>query len=213
MKKIQIALISITLLFHFSLFSQENFEGILKFKIKIQDKTGKMSDEQSKMYMGTKQIYYLKGKKYKSELDGILKIINYHEGKDTLFTKINGADNLLYTITSKEKEKVISYVFKETDSIVLGYQCELLEVKTNKGYHQYYFNKDFKSDKENYKNHKLGLWSFFTNKTGGALSLISISDTESSRNYLKLTAIERKSLNDTIFIKPKNLKLVEIPEN
>ena len=138
MKNLKILSILFILLFQFSTFSQENFEGILKFKIEFIDKTGQMTNEQSKQFMGDKQVYYLKGKKYKSELNGMLKMVAYHEGKDTLFTKMNGVNSLMYTITNEEEEKVISYEFKKTDKVVIGYKCELLEVKTNKGFHQYY---------------------------------------------------------------------------
>ena len=212
MKNAKIFSILFILLLQFTSYSQENFEGILKFKIKIQDKTGEMSDQESEEFMGNEQIYYLKGKKYKSELNGMLKVITYHEGKDTLFTKMNGVNALMYSLTSIEEEKVVSFKFKKTDVTVLGYKCELLEVKTNKGFHQYYFNRDLKSDTRNYENHKMGLWDFFTSKTGGALSIISISDVEDYKTSIELTSIDRKKLDDTIFIKPK-LPVVKMPEN
>ena len=98
--------------------------------------------------------------------------------------------------------QVFSYEFKKTDKVILGYKCELLEVKTNKGFHQYYFNKKLKCAPDTYKNHNMGLWNFFTEKTGGALSIISISDTEDFKIFLELTAVERKKLDDNIFIKP-----------
>ncbi|WP_435415411.1 hypothetical protein [Polaribacter aestuariivivens] len=206
--------ISFTLLFflQFSIYSQENFEGILKFNMQIQDKTGDLADEQSKQFVGDKQTYYLKGKKYKSELNGMLKITTYHEGRDTLFTKMNGTDVLMYSLTNVDEEKVISYEIKKTDKIVLGYKCDLLEVKTNKGFHQYYFNKNLKCAPSTYENHKMGLWDFFTEKTGGALSIISISDVEDFKSTIELIAIERKNLDDTIFVKP-DLPIVKMPEN
>ena len=211
-KNMKIYLVLFIILIQFSLYSQENFEGILKFKIKIEDKTGQMSDEQSKQFMGNEQIYYLKGKKYKSEFNGMLKMTTYHEGKDTLFTKMNGIKTLMYTITNIDEEKVISYEFKETDKVILGYKCELLEVKTNKGFHKYYFNKNLKSNPENYKDHKTGLWNFFTQKTDGALSIISISDVEDFKSYIELISIERKKLDDSIFIKP-DLQILKMPKN
>ena len=52
------------------LFAQDDFEGVLKFKLDFKDKTGKMSDDEIKYIMGTEQTYYLKGKKYRSSLNG-----------------------------------------------------------------------------------------------------------------------------------------------
>ncbi|WP_170064482.1 hypothetical protein, partial [Polaribacter glomeratus] len=83
MRKIKKVSMLFVLLFQLTINAQENFEGILKFKIEFQDKTGEMTDEQSKQFVGNKQTYYIKGKKYKSELNGMLKMTTYHEGKDT----------------------------------------------------------------------------------------------------------------------------------
>lgn len=190
---------------------QENFEGILKFKIKIQDKTGQMTDEQSDMFLGDTQTYYLKGKKYRSEMNGMLKMTTIHEGRDTLFTKMKDVNSLMYTLTNESEEKVISYELKKTDKVILGYKCDLLEVKTNKGFHQYYFNKDLKCAPTTYENHKMGLWDFFTKKTGGTLPIISISDVEDYKSYIELTSVERKELNNNMFIKPE-LPIVKMPE-
>lgn len=212
MKKLKIISTIFILLLQFSSYSQENFEGILKFKIQYLDKTGEISEEESEEFMGNEQTFYLKGKKYKSEFNGKLKMTTYHEGRDTLFTKMNGVNALMYSLTNIDEEKIVSFEFKETDLTVLGYKCELLEVKTNKGFHQYYFNRDLKSNPKNYENHKMGLWNFFTSKTGGALSIKSISDVEDFKASLELTSIERKKLDNTIFIKPK-LPVVKMPEN
>ncbi|PQJ77386.1 hypothetical protein [Polaribacter glomeratus] len=212
MRKIKKVSMLFVLLFQLTINAQENFEGILKFKIEFQDKTGEMTDEQSKQFVGNKQTYYIKGKKYKSELNGMLKMTTYHEGKDTVFTKMEGMSSLMYSLTSIAEEEVISYEFRQTDKIILGYECKLLEVKTNKGFHQYYFNKDLKVDPETYKEHKSGLWDFFTEKTGGALSILSITDIEDVKSSIELISVNRKKLDDSIFKRP-NLLIVKMPED
>lgn len=212
MKNLKPILLVLIFLFQTSLSAQEYFEGILKFKVKAQDKTGQMSDEETALYMGTEQTYSIKGKKYKSVLNGMLKLTSFHEGKDTIFSQMVGQNNLFYELTSVAEEKVISYEFKKTDKVVLGYACELLEVKTDKGFHQYYFNRKLKCAPETYKNHKMGLWDFFTEKTGSALSIISISDVEDIKLSIELIAVDRKKLDDSIFIKP-DLPFTKMPKN
>jgi hypothetical protein len=192
-------------------FSQEYFEGVLKFKTVFQDKKGELSDEDSKNFYGNEITYYLKGKKYKSVLNGILKLTTYHEGKDTIFVKMNVSESLMYSLTNVEEEKVISYEFKKTDVVVLGFKCELLEVKTDKGFHQYYFNRSLKSHPNSYKDHKMGLWNFFSEKTGGAISLKSITDIKDSFNSIELISIDRKELDASIFKRP-NLPIIKMPE-
>ena len=208
MKKITILFL---LFVSFTTFSQEYFEGVLKFKVKFHDKTGQMSDQEQEEIMGTEQTYYLKEKKYKSELNGKLKLTTYHEGKDTLFAKMNGINSLMYSLTNLDEEKVISYEFKKTEKIILGYKCELLEVITNKGFHQYFFNRRLKSHPDNFKDHKMGLWNFFSDKTDGSLSLISINEIENFKSSIELISIDKKKLNDSIFIKP-NLPIIKMPE-
>lgn len=196
----------------FSAFSQNNFEGILTFKFEFEDKKGMMTAEQIKQFIGDKQVYYLKDEKYKSEMNGLLEIKTFHEGKDTLFTQMKGTNALQYILTNVADEEVISYEFKKTAIKVLEYTCDLLEVKTNKGTHKYYYNKDLKMDPSVYKNHKIGLWSFFTEKTGGALSIISISETDDLKTKIELISVDRKKLENAIFIKP-NSPIVPMPEN
>ena len=200
------------LFLQFSISAQEAFEGILTFDIELKDKSGQMSDEDLKQYMGTSQKYYIKGSMYKSEFNGLLQTVTFNEGKDTLFTKMNGQNVLLYKLTNKADEKIISYEFKETDVVILGYKCELLEVKTDKGYHKYFFNRDLKNDPEAYKNHKAGLWDFFTSKTDGALSIISISNTDEFASKIVLTSVNRKKLDDSIFERPK-MPIQKMPED
>ena len=212
MKRIYIITV-LLLVFNVSLYSQNNFEGILTFKIQMQDKTGQMSDDESNLYIGTEQKYYLKGKKYKSEMNGLLEMKTIHEGKDSIFMMIKGQDALMFELTNVADEKIISYEFKETNEVILGYKCELLEVKTDKGFHKYYFNRNFKNGPDSYENHHMGLWSFFNEKTGGAISLKSISDLEEIKSSMVLISIENKELEDSIFTKPKGFPILKMPKD
>jgi hypothetical protein len=208
MKKIiLLILLSVSL----STFSQEYFEGILKFKSEFRDKTGQMTDEEAKQFLGTEITYYLKGDHYNSSMNGFLQMKTYYNGRDTIYLNMQGNNNLLYTLSSEEEEKIISYEFKETDAVILGYKCELLEVKTNKGFHKYYFNRNIKLNPEDYKNHKAGLWHFFLEKTGGAISLKTSGDLKDSYNAIEVISIEKKQLDESIFKKP-NLPIVKMQE-
>ncbi|WP_299623490.1 hypothetical protein [uncultured Tenacibaculum sp.] len=193
------------------LFAQDDFEGILKFKIDFKDKTGKMPDDEIKYIMGTKQTYYLKGKKYRSSLNGAFKLTAYHEGKDTLFTKMAISDKLMYSLTNKEQEKILSHKFEKTDLKILNYECKLLVVKTNKGIHKYYYSPKLRTNPEYYKTHKSGLWHFFAEKTNGAISIKAIGDLEDSYSCIELISVEKKSLNDDFFVKPP-LEIIPTPK-
>ena len=208
MKKITLF---ISLFISISSFSQEYFEGIVKFKTQFKDRTGQMTDEQAKQFLGTEQTYYLKGDNYKSSFNGLLAMTGYYNGKDTIFMKMQGNSTLLYTLSSKQEEKIISYEFKKTDVVLLGYKCELLELKTDKGFHKYYFNRKIKINPKYYKNHKAGLWHFFLEKTGGAISLKTSADLIDSYNAIEIISIKKKILDPLVFKKP-DLPIVKMPE-
>lgn len=88
-------LATLLLLIQYTLLAQDNFEGIIKFKLEYKDKTGEMSDDQLKQYIGSEQTYYLKNEKYKSELNGLLKMTTFYNGNDTLFLKTSMSDVLM----------------------------------------------------------------------------------------------------------------------
>lgn len=213
MKNFKTLILITFLFFQLSSTAQENFEGIVKFKFEYHDKTEKMSDDQTKQFMGTEQLYYLKKGKYKSVMNGLLEMTSFHNGNDTLYVKMNGANSLLYSPTNdNDNEEVISFKFKKTSIKIAGYNCELLIVKTNKGDYQYFFNRSVRIDPSYYKNHKLGLWSFFMEKTNGSISLKQISNIDDSLSTIEVISIEKKKIDEAIFERP-NLPIMKMPKN
>ncbi len=201
------------LLLQFTLQAQDNFEGIIKFKVEFKDKTGEMSDENMKQFMGNEQTYYLKKEKYKSELNGLLKMTTFYNGNDTLFMKTAMTKSLMYAkVTEEEEEKVISHKFTDITETIAGVKCKLVIVKTTKGTHKYYYSNDVRIDPKYYKNHKMGLWNYFMKITNGGISIRSITDVEDSYSKIEAVFIERKTLDDKIFIRP-NLPITKYIED
>lgn len=192
------------------LFAQDDFEGVLKFKIDFKDKTGRMSDEENKQFMGTELMYYVKKNKYKTTLNGLLNITQYYDGKDSLFTKMSVNDKLMYKLASENDEKIISHSFEETDYKILDLKCELLVVKTDKGIHKYYFNSTIRNNPKYYQNHKYGLYNFLSKITKGAIALRSEVDIDKLYSSTELISVDRKKLNDSIFVRPR-LEIIPTP--
>lgn len=115
-------------------------------------------------------------------------------------------------VTDEEEEKIISHEFTDTEEIIAGVKCKLVIVKTTKGLHKYYYSQDVRIDPKYYKNHKMGLWSYFMNITNGGISIRSISDLEDSYNKIEAIFIERKTLDDVIFNRP-NLPITKAPKD
>jgi len=185
------------------------FEGIISYSVEALDKSKKMTKDESIQYIGDKQIYFIKENKYKTVMNGLLKITQFYTGKDTLYNTMQGSNALVYISVLKQNERVISFDIKKNQSTILGLKCDVLSIKTNDSSMKYYFNKDIKVNKELYKNHKTGLWYFCLNKTDGALPLKWVTDSTDSKLTIEAEKIDLKKLNDSIFKTPKNLPLVK----
>tara|TARA_R110000787_G_scaffold127817_2_gene239279 strand:+ start:4837 stop:5478 length:642 start_codon:yes stop_codon:yes gene_type:complete len=207
-------LIFFTFLF-FQLFSaaQESFEGTIKFKFEYLDKTGELSDDQAKQYMGTEQLYYLKKEKYKSVLNGLLNMKTFYNGNDTIFMKMSGTESLLYDlITREDEEKIISHEFTDVTEKIAGLNCKLVIVKTNKGIHKYYYTEKVKINLEYYKNHKMGNWNYFLKITNGCVSIRHESDLKDSYQKIEVITIIKEPIDDEIFERP-NLPIIKMTKN
>lgn len=205
----------IVILFMFSitfLSAQEHFEGIITYDLKFQDKTGEMNDQEASQFMGNEQVYYIKGNKYKSLMNGMLKVTQYYTGKDTLYNQMIGINGLMYIDARANSEKVISFQIIKNQLNVAGYSCDLLEIKTNEGTTLYYYNQEIRVNPQDYKNHKYGLWYYCLEKTNGALPIKMITDVSDVKLSLEAKAIEIKNLEDAVFAIPKGIPIIKSPE-
>ncbi|MEX0313649.1 MAG: DUF4412 domain-containing protein [Allomuricauda sp.] len=198
-------------LFTITVSAQTNFEGVIKYNLEFQDKTGEMSSDETLEFMGDQQTYYIKGNKYKSAMNGMLKVTQYYTGRDTLYNKMLGVNGLMYIDAKQRTEQVLSADIKENQLSVAGYSCDLLEIKTNEGTTLYYYNEAVKVNPEDYKNHQYGLWHYCLEKTGGALPLKMITDVADVKLSIEAKIIETKNLDDSIFEIPKGLPIVKSP--
>jgi hypothetical protein len=212
MKIIKFTLLITFIFSQLSVQSQKNFEGVITYDLDFRDKSGQMSDDEAKQYIGNTQTYSIKGKKYKTELNGLLKIQVFYPGTDTLFTKMNGVNELMYVEASKGDEKVLSYTIKKSITTIAGYSCNLLEVTSTTGSIKYYYSSKVKINASDFKNHKQGLWEFCLEKTNGALALKAIQDYKDSKVTMVAKTIEKKELDDVIFELPKGLSKIKNPE-
>ncbi len=186
------------------------FEGKITYSLTFVDKTGEMSKEQAKMFMGDQQVYTIKGDKYKSEMNGMMKITQYYLGHDTLYTQIGGMNNILWIDVTSNPDQLISFTIDKNADIVAGIHCDLVTIKSTEGITKYYFNKKYKINPINYSKHEYGFWKLLIDKTK-ALPLKSISDTKDL--YIEIVAKEIKEMKvaDAEFIVP-DLPRVKSPE-
>lgn len=188
----------------------KSFEGKIVYDLIYEDRTGAMTKEESKMFMGNEQTYTMKGNKYKSEMDGMMKMSLYYLGSDTLYMQIQGMNSLMWIDATSEKDKLIDYTITENAETIAGIPCDLLTVKSEEGVLKYYFNKKYKANQADYAQHEYGFWKFCIDKTG-AIPLKQISD--AADTYLEMTAKEIKEMPiDAAEFTLPNLPRVKSPE-
>lgn len=191
-------------------FSQENnFEGELLYDFHFHDKTGKMSDFDSRRIMGNEQSYLFKGNKYKSEMNGEMNFTQFYHGGDTLYFSMNNTNAIFYTNSSNPDDTVISFNIKKEGKIIGAYACDLLEIISDAGITSYYFSNSLKTNPTFFKSHKKGLWSFFMEKTNGCLPVKIIADYKGSKTEILLKRVERRIVDNLYFEIPKGLPIIE----
>lgn len=211
--KNSIILFAISLFLSTTLVAQEDFEGTIVYSLQYIDRTGEMSDNKVRIYMGDQQTYHLKKGHYYFEMNGLLKAKSYYSGKDTLFASFSGMNQLFYKlVTEEEEEKILSYEFREGTEKVAGYDCKILVIKTNKGIHTHYSSDEIRVDPKYYAKHNMANWNEYMRIRNGAITLKTISDTKDTYSVMEAKLIERKSLSDSIFQRP-NLPVVKMPED
>ncbi len=186
----------------------KEFEGKIIYELIYKDRTGRMTVEQVKAVIGNQQIYTVKGKKYKNEKNGLLNMVQYYLGQDTLYSQIAG--QLHCTDTNSNPETLVDFKIEEKVDTIAGIICDLLSITlTEGGTIKYYFNRDYHVNPNHYEKHEYGFWKFCTEKTN-SLPIKQIHDTKVA--YVELTAKEIKkiSIDDAEFELP-NLPRVIIP--
>ena len=187
------------------------FEGKIIYDLKFIDKTGSMTEANAKTYMGTKQVYTIKGNKYKSEMNGMMKITQYYLGQDTIYNQMGGVNGLMWIDSKINSDEVISFEIEENVEKVNGIDCNKLTIKSKHGSTEYFYNSNYAANPSDYSNHEYGFWKFCIEKTK-SLPLKSISNSEGV--YVEITASEIKPMkvNEQEFMLP-DLPRIKSPTN
>jgi hypothetical protein len=180
----------------------QNFEGKMVLKITVKSKIPALSDEKLNSMLGSRQDYFIKGGKYKSQTDGkIIETQIYDPATNRLYSKRPNSDTLYWTDAAKNDDGVTRFEIKKDAETILGNHCDALILTTRSGITIYYYSSKYKMDRQKFAKHNFGNWAFLAAKTG-ALPLKSVI--ENSNFRVEMTAVEIKpgALSDAIFAIP-----------
>ena len=188
------------------------FEGEIQYAFKFHDNTGAMPDQQSVQLFGTEQAYSIKGGKYRSEMNGLLRATQVYTGGDTLYNLMKGVNAILFIQANINPDSLISYEIKPVQEKIAGHICDLLEIKSTDGLLQCWFSRDVRVNPADFQHHAYGFWKLSLELTDGALPLKSITDTKKTRMEIVATAVKARKVDDSQFALPAGLPLVPSPE-
>ncbi len=188
--------------------SSNSFEGTITYDLVMEDKTGEMTSEQMKNFMGNEQIYMIKGNKYKTKMNGVLEMTQYYIGGDTLYNHLG--ENLLWIDSTKNPDELINFEIKENVEKVNGIPCDLLTIQSKKETTHYYFNRSYGINPTDYVKHEYGFWKFCIEKTQ-SMPLKIINDSEDLHLEMVAKQIAPMKIDESEFILP-DLPRLESPE-
>jgi hypothetical protein len=141
------------------------FEGVIEYRNSYLDEAGDNNHRLAKRG-GSKRFYYIKAGDYKSVTNGNwFEYQIYLSKTNKIYTKMHNKDGLNVVNASHNKYPVLDYSVSLDQGEVLGFKCDLITIKTEKGVYKYYFSSAHKLNPEFFKNHQNGNWDFYTSKT------------------------------------------------
>ncbi|CAM1364540.1 conserved hypothetical protein [Tenacibaculum sediminilitoris] len=188
----------------------QQFEGKIVYNNSYVSKSKNVSNEQLTSLMGGTQVYYFKNGNYKSVFNGkFMQLLLYVNAENKLYNKFSTSNDYYWSDGNVEGEEVLNYELHKKKETILGYLCDELIIYTQKGTYTYYFNTDFKINAAQFLNHNYANWSFYTEKAK-ALPLKIIMDVSEFKSSSIAVDIERKKIENDIFILPKGVKILPI---
>lgn len=195
-----------------SVFSQKDFEGTIEFSVNFKDKKGVFTDEEAKTQIGTRQTYYAKGSKFYFVSNGSFKRQGYYNGNDTVFTHFNGMKKIWFNLISEiDSDRFKGYRITDVKKTILGYECSQAIITTTQSSQIIYFTDKLYIDPKYHRNFRHLNLNKFERITKGGMILRHEIDHKDYSSVHNAISIEKKSLKDEIFERPK-LKVEPAPK-
>jgi hypothetical protein len=188
------------------------FEGSIQYNLKYHDQTGSMTDAQADMFIGTEQLYQIKGDHYRSAMNGRMNMVQLYIGNDTLYNTMQGRNALLYMDATTSTDSVLSHTITDSEEKIAGFACKVLKVNSKEGVSTYWFSDQVRVDPKLYQKHLYGLFGQVLQWTNGALPLKNINETKQFKIEILAKTVTKEALDSGIFILPQGLPRIPMPK-
>jgi hypothetical protein len=144
--------------------AKAQFSGRVLYEESYNSKTAEISVSDLEKFIGTKRELYIKGPFYKHVHNGVFKSVMLYRGDENKLYRFNeGADTILWMDASRDTlSKISATKIESSKEVILGLKCKKIEVKTPLGTTTYYFNDAYGINPQDFENHRIEYWDFYT---------------------------------------------------
>lgn len=184
--------------------SQGFFEGEIRYNNTIESRSAVPTEKLIKL-IGSEQHYFIKGGMYLSVTNGqVLPVQLYKNTTNRIYTKVNSSDTVYCIDASIEKSKIIESKMEDSTTVILGYTCKILTLKTsNNAIYRYYFSDKLKVQPEQFKNHNYSHWYTYLTKSQ-SIPIKTVMENSQFKMVSEAISIEAKQIPDKKFELPAN---------
>ncbi len=186
------------------------FSGEITYQIKIIPKNDKVDlDETIKNQHGELAKYLITSKYYKSTYfkgESFNYSYTYHDETKRIYDDYADKEYITYRDSQKANTKFkASKLYKDSIETILGHECYMLKVETDRGKSKNYYSDDIRVNPEDFKGHLVGNWYQKMKEVNGSILLKSVQEYE---NYFKIQEaikIVPREVKKEEFLLPKKL--------
>jgi hypothetical protein len=155
--------------------------------------------------------HFIKGANYKSTFNGLVSQWQlYRDSDKRLYNKYLTADSIFSRDVHVNHDTIYKSSLEKNDTTILGYTCDKLTFICNNGTQVYYFDSQFAIDPILYADCQEGNWYEFL-KVSKSPAIKEIIRRGKIAYTLTATQIQRKQLDDDLFVLLPGIAIVEIP--
>lgn len=202
----------------FSCQNQENFEGVINYKITYTSYDSTLSINDLKQNYGKSAKFYSKNGNTKWVLsDSYYQSVTYLRNKNIIYY-LTDSDTIQYEEAKDNYEKINEAIILEEKENVLGHKCNILRIKsriTEEGYEDinrvrsFYFSPKFKLNPSWFLDYNVNNMNAIYSKMG-SFPLKIVDEFEFFKIEYEAMEIKSKKLNDEAFIIDKDMPLIQL---
>lgn len=202
----------------FSCQSQENFEGVINYRITYTSYDSTLTIDDLKQSYGKSAKFYSKNGNTKWVLsDSYYRSVTYLINKNVIYY-LTDSDTIKYEEAKDSYEKIIEFKILEEKENILNHKCNILRIKsqiTEEGYgyinrvRLFYFNPKFKLNPSWFLDYNVNNLNEIYSKTG-SFPLKIVDEFEFFKIEYEATDIKSKTINNEVFLIDKNIPLIRL---